>query len=228
MNEESIELWRELGDRRHLMDALQSLGNVYFSQGIFDKARFYFEEGWRVAQELGESRAGAHYMGVVMYELGDYEAASVFLEQELELQREIGDTRRVALALANLGLVAYEQGNYELALARDKESLAIRRTLGAKRGYMFSLEGLAMVYRCLGRLELAARLWGAARALRDAMGAPTPPNEHARYKRDMDLLRAQLGGAEFERAYAAGWTMPSEQAVAEALEEAMVDTGRAT
>ena len=218
MHEESIVIWRELGDKRSLIDALQALGNVYFNQADFEKARLYFEEGLHVEQELGERRAGAHYLGVVMYELGDFAAAGTFLEQELELQREIGDTRRVALALANLGLVAYEQGNYELALSRHKESLAIRRTLGAKRGYVFSLEGLAMVYRAVGRPELAARLWGAAQALRDAMGAPIPPNEQARYRREMDTVRAQLGAEGFQRAYAEGRDMPTDQAVDEALE----------
>jgi non-specific serine/threonine protein kinase len=217
MHEESIEILRELGDMSSLIDTLQALGNVYFSQGIFEKARFYYEEGLHVEQELGESRASAHYLGVVMYEMGDFEAASTLLEQELDLQREIGDTRRVALALANLGLVAYEQGDYELALARDKESLAMRRTLGAKRGIVYSLEGLAMVYRCLGRLELAARLWGAAHALREAIGAPTPLNELARYKRETDVLLTQLGEETYQRAYNDGQTMPSEQAVAEAL-----------
>jgi predicted ATPase/DNA-binding SARP family transcriptional activator len=220
MHEESIELWRELGDISNLVEALYGLGNVYFSQGMFENARIYIEEGLHVEHELGERGSGAHYLGIVMYELGDFEAAGTLLEQELELQRENGDTRRVALALANLGLVAYEQGNYELALARDRESLAIRRTLGAKRGFVYSLEGLAMVYRALGRPELAARLWGAAQALRDTVGSPTPPNEQARYRREMDMLRAQLGDDGFERSYTRGRNMQVEQAVAEALDDA--------
>lgn len=76
-----------------------------------------------------------------------------------------------------------------------------------------------MVYRALDKPELAANLWGAANALRDAMGAPVPPNEHARYKREMELVRTQLGEEGFERAYAEGSSMTTEQAVEYAFED---------
>jgi tetratricopeptide (TPR) repeat protein len=220
MHEESIEIWRELGDKKSLVGALNALGQVYFSEGDFEKARSYFEEGLHIEDELGERTDALHNLGIVFYELGDYESAASFLERDLAIQREIGDTRRAALALANLGLVAYEQGNYELALSRHRESLAIRQTLGAKRGFVYSLEGLAMVYRGIGRPDVASHLWGASQAMRDAMGAPVPPNERERYKREMDMLSAQSGEEGFQRAYAEGYAMTSEEAMSEAFDKA--------
>ncbi len=219
MHGESIEMWRELGDKRSLIGALSALGQDYFTVGDFGKARALFEEGLHLEEELGERTDALHNVGIVFYELGDYASATTFLEKDLAIQREIGDTRRAALALANLGLVAFEEGDYKLALARHKESLSIRRTLVAKRGFVYSLEGMAMVYRALGNAALAAHLWGAAQALRDAMGAPVPPNERARYKREMELVRTQLGDNGFEHAYAEGHSMTIEQAVADALGE---------
>ena len=38
MHEESIEIWRELGDKKSLVGALNALGQVYFSEGKFKKA----------------------------------------------------------------------------------------------------------------------------------------------------------------------------------------------
>jgi hypothetical protein len=56
------------------------------------------------------------------------------------------------------------------------------------------------------------------------MGAPVPPNERARYKREMDMLRAQSGDEGFERAYAEGYAMTNEQAMSEAFGEASETT----
>jgi predicted ATPase/DNA-binding SARP family transcriptional activator len=219
MHEESIAIWRELGDKRSLIGALSALGQDYFSEGDFEKARSYFEEALHIEEDMGVTTDALHNLGIVFYELGDYASAASFLERDLAIQRKIGDTRRAALALANLGLVAFEQGDYALALSRHRESLVIRQTLGAKRGFVYSLEGLAMVYRGLGRPDVAARLWGASQAMRESMGAPVPPNELSRYKREMDLVRDELGDQGFQKAYAEGSAMTSEQAVAQALGE---------
>jgi len=153
----------------------------------------------------------------MFYEQGDYLSAGALIEEALTIERGVGDTRRVALALANLGLVAYEQGDYALALARQRERLAIRQELGAKLGIAWSLEGLAIVYLGLGSAETAACLWGASQALREAIGAPVPPKEHTRYKREMVMVRTQLGEEAFDRACAAGRAMTSDRAVAYAI-----------
>ncbi|HMA36071.1 MAG TPA: tetratricopeptide repeat protein, partial [Chloroflexia bacterium] len=218
--DESMQIWRELGDKKSLVETLHALGTVLYSQRDTEKARFYFEEALRIEQEVSNRKTSLHSLGLMFYEQGDFAAAGALIEEALAIEREIGDTRRVALALANLGLVAYEQGDYALALARQRESLAIRQALGAKLGIAWSLEGLAMLYLGLGRAEKAARLWGASQALREAIGAPVPPKEHTRYKREMDMVRTQLGDEAFDRVCAAGRAMTSDEAVADVLGEA--------
>jgi predicted ATPase/DNA-binding SARP family transcriptional activator len=218
--DESMQIWRELGDKNSLVETLHTLGTLLYSQRDTEKARFYFEESLRIEQEVSNRKTSLHSLGLMFYEQGDFSAAGALIEEALAIERAVGDTRRVALALANLGLVAYEQGDYGLALARQRESLAIRQALGAKLGIAWSLEGLAMLYRALGRAEPAARLWGASQALREAIGAPVPPKEQTRYKREMDRVRTQLGAEAFDRACTAGRAMTSDQAVAYALEEA--------
>ena len=158
-----------------------------------------------------------------MYEQGDFASAGVLLEEALAIERTIGDTRHVALALANLGLVAYEQGDYALAFARHRESLSIRQALGAKLGIVYSLEGLAMLYRGLGRTEKAGHLWGATRAMRESLGAPLPPNERIRYTREMEMVCNLLGQEAWNRACAEGRSMTNEQSVAYALDDEVED-----
>jgi hypothetical protein len=70
-----------------------------------------------------------------------------------------------------------------------------------------------------GDAERAARLFGAAEALREALGAPLPPVERAHYDRSIATVRAALGEKAFAAAWTAGRAMPLEAAVARATEE---------
>jgi hypothetical protein len=56
-----------------------------------------------------------------------------------------------------------------------------------------------------------------AGALRAALGAPLPLVERAGYERAVADLRAALGEAQFAEAWAAGWTLSLEGAIAEAV-----------
>ncbi len=214
---ESVQIWRALGDTRSLIDTLHSLGIVLYNHGDYVQARALYEESLGLDQEAGDRKTALHNLGLIVYEQGEFTFAGALWEEAMALEHALGDTRRVALMLANLGLVACAQGDYALALARHQESLTIRQALGAKLGIAYSLEGLAMLYRALGSAEKAARLWGASLALRDTIGTPVPPIEQTRYTREMDRVRLQLGAAAFDRAYTEGRTMPSDQAVADAL-----------
>jgi hypothetical protein len=68
-----------------------------------------------------------------------------------------------------------------------------------------------------GQPERAAQLFGAAAALREAIGESLPPAEQARNDQAGAALRVALGDAVFAAAWEAGRTMPLEQAIAEAI-----------
>src|SRR5207248_9721759 len=86
--------------------------------------------------------------------------------------------------------------------------------LGEKWVIAVSLVRLGEVVAAQQKLAWAAQLWGAADALRDAIGVPIPPVERADYERSLSAARVHLG----ERAFAAAWTqgraMTPEQALA--------------
>ena len=52
-----------------------------------------------------------------------------------------------------------------------------------------------------------------------ATRAPLPPNERARYERELAAARAQLDAESWDRAWAEGRAMSLEEAVADALAE---------
>ena len=92
---------------------------------------------------------------------------------------------------------------------------------GADRRFIAGcLSGLAAV-AAPRQPERAARLFGAADALREAMGSPQLRTvEHRSYDDDMAALRAHLDEETFAAAWADGQAMAMERAIACALGEA--------
>ena len=69
----------------------------------------------------------------------------------------------------------------------------------------------------LGCPERASRLFGTTDMLLDRLGISIWPVDEIDYNRHFDLARAALGEVAFDAEYAAGWEMPLEQAIAEAM-----------
>jgi hypothetical protein len=89
--------------------------------------------------------------------------------------------------------------------------------MGEKEGVARRLEGVATVAGAQGAPALATRLFGAAAAIRDAIGAPLPPTYRSQYDGTTAALRATLGQVAYQAAWAEGWTLPLEQAIAATL-----------
>jgi hypothetical protein len=84
-------------------------------------------------------------------------------------------------------------------------------------GIASCLEGLAEVAMGQGDPGRAARLFGAAEAVRLAIGAPLPLIQRVPYEQAVASVRAQLGQEAFEAAWAEGQTMSLEQAIHDSL-----------
>ncbi len=73
----------------------------------------------------------------------DYAVATRFTEQALALQRELKDTRSIAVLLNGLGVIASDQGDTAQAKSYLQESLGLFRALGDEDGLARSLDNLA-------------------------------------------------------------------------------------
>ena len=80
------------------------------------------------------------------------------------------------------------------------------------------LEILAAVAAARGRPTPAARLFGAAEALREAIGVAPRPIFRPSYEQFIAAARVQVGEKKFAAAWAAGREMTPEQAAACVLE----------
>ena len=136
-NEESIVLFRRIGDPVGLGFALASFGSEQLEKGDFVQARRSLEEYLAVSRDLG-NRIGT---ATALRELGRLawferkpQEAKPFLEECLELNRELNHPRGTAITLFTLGLVERSLGAVAASDHLFKEAIKLHREVGYKPG----------------------------------------------------------------------------------------------
>ena len=146
--EESLEVWRTVGDKKRIASALSALGVGAQRQGDYEQATARFEEGLPLLREVGEKQWTAivlSSLGLIALYQGNHERARALCEESLALFRDLGDTRGIASVLTNLGMIRLEQGDDAQAARLCEESLALRREMGDKGGSAHTLVMLGRV-----------------------------------------------------------------------------------
>jgi len=135
LGEESLRLFRQLGDSDGIAWAFYTLGLESLHRGNYPQAMARYEESlalFRKREDLRGVAWGLNDLGILAHFTGDFEQATARYEESLALFRGLGDTRDIASSLHNLGIVAHAQGDYEHAKALYGDSLALMEEVGAK------------------------------------------------------------------------------------------------
>ena len=221
--EESLALFRELGNKRGIAATIQqSTLWLFFSGGDHATVRVGLEEILRLHRELGNKNGMVFYFwisGWVALSQGDTITAYALVEQCLTLAREMRDRWIAIWAIAFLGRVKAHQGDFSVARTLHDESLAVAIVLGDPWPTAFCLEGMAGVVAAQGERVWAAHLWGVAESLRERCGILITPAERVDYESAVAATRDQLGEQAFEIAWAEGRNMT--------LEQVLIPPGRA-
>jgi ATP/maltotriose-dependent transcriptional regulator MalT len=216
--EESLAIHRRLQNKRGIAHTLSQLAQVLFvSQDDQAKVPSLLEECLAVSREIGfkEGIAASFWLsGQVALGQGDLVTAHSLAEKSVVLYKEMGHRHGTAESLPALGKVLVAQGDYTAARTQYEESLVISGELGEKWIIAACLLGLGEVVAARRQLVWAAQLWGAAEALRDALGIPIQPVERADYERLVSSARVHLGERAFAAAWAQGRSTTPEQALA--------------
>jgi predicted ATPase/DNA-binding winged helix-turn-helix (wHTH) protein len=218
--EESLTVWKEVGDPKAVASAVSNLANIVKLQGDNTRARSLYAECLSIFSGLGDRTGVAwsmNYQGDVVRDQGDPAAARALYEQGLEIFRELGDRWGIAGTLADLGNLASEQGNYSMAQDLYRQSIRIFQELEHKRGIARLLECFACSAAVQLEAERSLRLAGAAAALRQNIGAPLTPAEHAKLEASLHTARQALGSTVSGTAWSEGWALPVEKAIEEVL-----------
>jgi non-specific serine/threonine protein kinase len=147
---------------------------------------------------------------------GDDATARSAYEESLAIAERTGDTRRQYYVLFNLAFVAQHEGDHQEAIRLLLRSLALCQEIGVQTDVAQELLAFAGSLGALGEQMKAAHLFGAADAFLQRSGTLIDPSDQPEHDRNIAFVRAQLGEAAFEAAWAAGQAMTLEQAVAHA------------
>jgi non-specific serine/threonine protein kinase len=215
--EESLTVFRNLGDRAGVGAVLSNLGNTAVWQAEYAQACAYYEESLAIRRQLGDQwgiAASLNNLGNWAYLQGDYTRARACYEESLAISRELGDRTGDMLRLINLGNVTRMQGEYAEAHAVLVESLALARELANPFGTAMSLEAMGKLAVAREEYPRAARLLGSAEAHREEISAPLSPAEREELEREVSSVQRSLGEEAFAAAWAEGRGLSIEQAVA--------------
>jgi len=219
--EESLTLSREARDDRSVASSLLQLGNVAGDRGDHEEAKEFYKEGLSLSRELDDKALLASALISVGAEYllqGDHAQGAMLNEEAAGLFRERGNRGGLQYALDNLGWAALMREDLQEAEALHQESLTLSRQLGDKLVAAEALEGLACSASVRGGAERVARLFGAAEALREAVGYQQEPRESALREPYLAAARPRLSRPTWDAAWARGKLLDFEEAIAYALE----------
>jgi predicted ATPase/transcriptional regulator with XRE-family HTH domain len=214
--EQSLALFRPLGDLYYIALAVIDLGLVALFQEDYGVARVWYEEGLAFAHVLKDRALIAtalNNLGEVARCQDDDERAALLYAESLQLHQDLGHRQETPRLLHNLGYLALHRGDTLQASVYFRESLDRFVQLGMRRGIAENLAGFAAVSAVGGRAAEAARLWGAAEALHEQDGTPVWPSDRREQARYQTIAHSQLDRASWEVAWQQGRSNPLAQHV---------------
>lgn len=214
--EEAQRVYQKHGRSLWETDVLCAQAENAISQGDFSTAGGCLQAAYDLSQTSENKWLQtliSYFRGLLAYYQGDIEAADLLLSETVSLAQQGQYKPDLARSLIGLGRVKRCQGDLLSAGRLLWDGLDLYRELGHKLGVTVALEELAAWSGAASGGAQTPKLYGAARALRQTMGAPLPPVDGATRDSVMARSRSQLGGAAFDAAWAEGLAMSYEQAV---------------
>ena len=207
--EESIELWRGIGDETQLLEVLNLLGAALLQAGERTRALELYEQNLELARSLGHDtlfRQSLDGVCRLLLATGQFERAEPLAE-------ELGNGHYLADC-------AQHRGDYALAEQYRVSVLESALTTGDEGQQPIEVFGLAMIAGGLGRDEDAVRLEGAVEARWEELGIGSRPRVLETWReRDLGAARVRLGEARaaalYEEGRAMGWDKALELAQGE-------------
>jgi len=223
--EKSLTLYQELDDNSGIAWVLNMLGLVAMQQQDHGKAKQLLFESLLLRHQVGDPWSIAHTLqnfAPMAFQEGNYPGAKELTLETIAWFRQAGDQRGVARTLADLAELERVAGDPTQTIPLLKEALSQLMLFKDKWSIASALEDLATMAGTQNNYLRAIRLYGAAEALREAIGMPLPPPEHyarVKYVQNIESARVNLDEVTFTKTWAEGRAMTMEQAVAYALKD---------
>jgi predicted ATPase len=225
--QEGLDLSKEVGYKPGILWGYLCLGIIAWGQGDYKQAVVRLEEALSSTREMGTREFEAlalYWLATAVRFQGDDERAARMYEENVAVSREAGLPWIAGHSLYGLGEIARARDDLEAARALHTEALATLRDLDFRWAIAYCLDVLAMLAVARQVAKRAARLFGAAEALREALGSALYPVERPEHETFVIATRAALGDEVFAAAWAEGRALPLDQAIAYALAERLPES----
>ena len=140
--QESLALFRELGDKRGIALSLNRLGIAAWRRADFPTARVLLEEDLALYRELGNPDRIAwslFALGLLNIKQGEYTRASASFEESLALFRRLDNKRGIAASLTQMAAALFvSQGDQTMVYPLLAQGLSLDREVGDKEGMAVS------------------------------------------------------------------------------------------
>jgi predicted ATPase/class 3 adenylate cyclase len=140
--QESLALFRELGDKRGIALSLNRLGIAAWRRADFSTARVLMEEDLVLYRELGNPDRIAwslFALGLLNIKQGEYTRASASFEEGLALFRRLDNKRGIAASLTQMAAALFvSQGDQTMVYPLLAQGLSLDREVGDKEGMAVS------------------------------------------------------------------------------------------
>jgi predicted ATPase len=157
--QESIALFREIGDRAGTAFPLATLGAfVCVEQADSARGKSLLEESLALYQQAGNKWGARHVLGYLGFEAfirDQLDQARAYFEENLALARELEVPDGIGYALLCLGLLSFFAGDYDRALALFTEGLQFLRAAQYWLGCMDALFRISYIHLRRGEFEQA-------------------------------------------------------------------------
>lgn len=171
-HEQSLAIWRELGDRRGIARSLNNLGVIARDRGDAELTMRLCHESLMLFREIGDRHGAAIALislGIAAGQQGEYEQGRSYFGESLALFRASGDSWHIAWVMNYLADLVIRQGDFATARQIAAESLALHRAASDAWGIAGALGVLGRVAQADDDLGTAARQF--AEGLRLVVGA---------------------------------------------------------
>jgi predicted ATPase/class 3 adenylate cyclase len=179
--DEQLRIWRELGDKREIANALYNRAYADMIDVMnrkvapTEQARDepLLDEALTIYRELGDIGGEANLLwalGSVYFFTANADVAEGWYRQALELHRKAGNRSMEAWSLHMLGLSLVGQRRFADANEVVRHAMRHFYEAGDVSGVTLVLDDLALIAIGLDDAERGGRLWGAARHLQQRTG----------------------------------------------------------
>ncbi len=156
--QKALDLFDIAGDPSGQGQVLKEMGNYFKKLQRYDKALEQLERAISICTEVRDTHciaAALDIKGVVYIEQGRFGEAEAIFQQELTLQRRLGDEKALSYTWANLAEVAIAQKNFKRAEAYLSRSTEIRKRLGDRIGVAININNTGEMFLRSGQPQKA-------------------------------------------------------------------------